>query len=150
MIGDWLLAAYPWIKTLHVISIITWMAALFYLPRLFVYHTERQAEGPALTDTLTVMEEKLQRFIMRPALYASWGFGLLLVLTPYVVDWSLAWPWVKAAGVVAMTWFHWWLTVKRVELAEGRSTVTGRGFRLMNELPTVLMIAIVAAVIVKF
>jgi protoporphyrinogen IX oxidase len=150
MIGDWLSAAYPWVKTLHVISVITWMAALFYLPRLFVYHTEHAADGPPLTDTLMVMEVKLQRFIMRPALYATWGFGLLLVFTPYVVDWGLVWPWVKAAAVIAMTWFHWWLTQRRVELAEGRCTVSSRGFRMMNELPTLLMIAIVAAVIVKF
>ncbi|MBL4540193.1 MAG: CopD family protein [Rhodobacteraceae bacterium] len=150
MIGDWLQAWYPWIKTGHVVSIIAWMAALFYLPRLFVYHTERAAEGPALVETLEVMEWKLQRFIMRPAMHASWGFGLLLVFTPYVVDWSLAWPWVKATAVVAMTWFHWWLTVKRVELAEGRCTMTGRGFRFMNEVPTVLMLAIVSAVIVRY
>jgi putative membrane protein len=107
-------------------------------------------QGPALVETLEVMEWKLQRFIMRPAMYSSWGFGLLLVLTPYVVDWSLAWPWVKATAVVAMTWFHWWLTVQRAELAEGRCKMTGRGFRMMNEVPTVLMLAIVSAVIVRY
>lgn len=150
MIGDLLLSAYPWVKTAHVISMITWMAALFYLPRLFVYHTENKAEGPPLTSMLMVMERKLQKFIMRPALYATWGFGLLLVFTPGVVQWSLAWPWVKGAAVIAMTWFHWWLTVKRRELGEDRCAMTSRGFRMMNELPTLLMIVIVTSVIVRF
>jgi len=148
--GDLLSAVYPWTKSLHVIAVITWMAGIFYLPRLFVYHVEQAAKGPALTGTLEVMEMKLLRYIMNPSLVAVWVFGLALVFTPGVVHWGDAWPWVKAVSVVAMTWFHHWLALRRKELAAGSCGVSGRGFRMMNEVPTVLMIAIVVAVIVKF
>ncbi|MGG7645346.1 protoporphyrinogen oxidase HemJ [Rhodovulum sp. YNF3179] len=147
---DWLATLYPWTKSLHVIAVITWMAGIFYLPRLFVYHTERASEGPALTGTLEVMESKLLRLIMNPAMIATWVFGLALVFTPGIVDWGMIWPWAKAAAVIAMTWFHHWLGLRRKELAAGTCTVSGRGFRMMNELPTLLMIVIVIAVIVKF
>jgi putative membrane protein len=96
------------------------------------------------------MERKLLVIIMRPAMVASWVFGLMLVFTPGIVDWGAAWSWVKAGSVLAMTGFQFWLERKRLELAEDRCEVTSRGFRMMNELPTLLMIAIVTAVIVKF
>lgn len=145
-LADW----YFWTKSLHVISVMAWMAGLFYLPRLFVYHVEEAAKGPALTDTLIVMERRLLKAIMNPAMISTWIFGLALVATPGVVDWSAPWAWAKAACVVAMTAFHMWLGGQRRALAEGRNTHTGRMFRLMNEVPTVLMVVIVFAVIVKF
>lgn len=143
---DW----YFTVKALHVISVIAWMAGLFYLPRLFVYHVEQAAKGPALTETLEVMERRLIRAIMNPAMVATWVFGLMLVATPGIVDWSSLWPWVKAASVIGMTAFHMWLGARRKDLAAGTNTVSGRSYRLMNEVPTVLMILIVFAVIVKF
>lgn len=147
---DLLIAAYPWIKALHVMAVIAWMAGLFYLPRLFVYHAERARPGDALDATFQVMERKLYRLIMTPSMVAAWLFGLALVLTPGVVDWGAVWPWVKAAGILGMTWFHGWLGLRRKEFARGENRRDGRTFRIMNELPTALMVAIVLAVIVRF
>jgi len=141
--------AYPWLKAFHVMAVISWMAGLFYLPRLYVYHAERQARGSEPTASFEIMEDKLLRFIMRPAMIATWGAGLLLVVTPGIVDWSMAWPWTKAAAVLAMTAFHGWCVAERRRLAAGRKR-SGRHYRLMNEVPTLLMIVIVLAVIVKF
>lgn len=147
---DWLAEWYFWTKSLHVISIITWMAGIFYLPRLYVYHVEQAHKGPALTETLEVMERRLLKGIMNPSLISTWIFGLALVFTPGVVDWSLVWPWVKGASVIAMTVFHMWLAARRKDLLAGTNTVSGRNYRLMNEVPTVLLLAIIFAVIFKF
>ncbi len=147
---DILFVIYPWAKAIHVMAVLSWMAGLFYLPRLFVYHAE-QVETGSQTDALfQTMERKLLNFIMRPAMYATWGFGLFLVAIPGVVDWGLVWPWTKAASVLAMTWFHFWLAARRLDFAAGRNSRTGRTFRMMNEVPTLLMIVIVVSVIVKF
>jgi protoporphyrinogen IX oxidase len=145
--NDILIALYPWIKAFHVMAVISWMAGLFYLPRLFVHHVE---QTEASDSVFMMMEEKLLRVIMTPAMVASWLFGLLLVFTPGMVDWAFVWPWAKAGAVLAMTWFHFWLAARRRDLAAGNNRVTGRRFRMMNEVPTVLMVVIVLAVIVKF
>ncbi|WP_413867932.1 protoporphyrinogen oxidase HemJ [Albidovulum sp.] len=148
--GDFLASVYPWTKALHIMSVIAWMAGIFYLPRLFVYHAE-QVEPGSQTDALfQVMERKLLRLIMNPAMTATWVFGLALVFTPGIVVWSEVWPWTKAAAVLAMTWFHHWLGYRRKEFAAGKNTRTGRTYRMMNELPTLLMVIIVLSVIVKF
>ena len=147
---DLILIGYPWIKALHIVSVISWMAGLFYLPRLFVHHAERAGATGELHDTFVMMEQKLLRVIMNPAMIATWVFGLLLVLTPGIVDWSMVWPWVKAAGVLAMTWFHHWLGLRRKEFAAGANSRNGRTFRLMNEVPTVLMLIIVFSVVIKY
>lgn len=141
---------YPWTKSLHIISVIAWMAGLFYLPRLFVYHVEAAEVGDSRDAIFQVMERKLLRAIMAPAMIATWVFGILLVLTPGIVYWGSAWPWSKAAGVLALTWFHHWLAARRKDLAAGTCTVTGRSFRLMNEVPTLCVILIVISVVVKF
>ena len=96
------------------------------------------------------MELKLLRLIMNPAMIATWVFGLLLLSTPGVVDWSAVWPWLKLLGVLGLTWFHHWLGRRRKDLIAGDCTVTGRQFRLMNEVPTLLMVLIVFSVVVKF
>ncbi|QFT58266.1 hypothetical protein FIU94_05460 [Sulfitobacter sp. THAF37] len=148
--SDLLSVAYPWIKAFHIISVISWMAALFYLPRLFVHHTEKAGLSGATHDIFTMMEYKLATVIMRPAMIGTWVFGLALVLTPGIVDWSAIWPYTKAAGVIAMTGFHEWLVVRMRDFGQGRNSLTGRHYRLMNEVPTVLMILIVISVVVKF
>lgn len=145
---DLLWALYPWTKALHIISVIAWMAGLFYLPRLFVYHVER--EEAALAPVFEIMERRLLRAIMNPAMIATWVFGLMLVFTPGIVDWGAVWPWTKAGAVLAMTWFHHWLGLRRKDLARGTNRVTGRQYRMMNELPTVLMVVIVVSVVVRF
>ena len=146
MIWDVLSAAYPWTKSLHVISVIAWMAGLFYLPRLFVYHVEREEADDALFQT---MERRLIRAIMNPAMIASWLFGLALALTPGVIDWGAFWPWAKLAAILGMTWFHHWCSLRRKEFARGENMRTGRTFRIMNEVPTLLLILIVVSVIAR-
>jgi len=147
---DFLTTAYPWIKSLHIMAVISWMAGLFYLPRLFVYHVEQSEPGDSRDEVFQVMEQKLQSVIMTPAMIATWIFGLCLVLTPGIVDWGSVWPWTKAAGVLGMSWFHGWLGQRRRELATSERPVNGRQFRLMNEVPTVLMVVIVLSVVVRF
>ena len=147
---DILANLYPWTKTLHIVSVIAWMAGLFYLPRLFVYHVEKTAEFPELSTVFEEMERKLLRFIMNPAMTATWIFGLCLAFTPGIVDWASIWPWTKAAGVLVMTWFHHWLALRRKDFLKGQNTVSGRRYRLMNEVPTVVLIVIVASVVFKF
>lgn len=145
-LSDWYLV----IKALHVISIIAWMAGLFYLPRLFVYHAEQVQAGSRTDVMFQTMERRLIRAIMNPAMLAAWVFGLALVFTPGVVDWSAPWSWAKAACVLTMTWFHHWLSRRRKEFAIGQNTRSGRTYRIMNEVPTVLMVIIVFAVITRF
>ncbi len=143
-------SAYPWLKAFHVISVISWMAGLLYLPRLFVHHAEQASCAGERHELLMMMEERLLRIIMNPAMIATWVFGLALLLVPGIVDWSLVWPWSKAAAVLAMTCFHHWLAQKRKALKAGTNKLTGREFRMMNEVPTVLLIVIVVSVVLKF
>lgn len=147
--ADFLAAAYPWTKTLHIVAMVAWMAGLFYLPRVFVYHAERG--GPAaVSEVFKVMEAKLLRLIMNPAMIATWLFGLALLATPGVVNWRAdLWIYPKLAAVVALTWFHHWLARRRKDFARDANTRSGRTYRLMNELPTLLLVIIVAMVVVR-
>jgi len=147
---DFLFIAYPWIKALHIMAVISWMAGLFYLPRVMVYHVERAETGDVLDVTFQIMESKLLRVIMNPAMISTWFFGGLLVVTPGIVDWAMVWPWLKGGSVLIMTWFHHWLSLRRKDFEKGQNSLTGRQYRLMNEVPTILMIVIVLSVIIKF
>lgn len=146
---DLLANLYLWIKAIHVMAVITWMAGIFYLPRLFVYHAERPS-SPEPDTSFRIMEDKLFRLIMVPSMYVTWVFGLMLVFTPGIVDWSSVWPWTKGISVLLMTWFHFWLKLRLADFAAGRNMLTGRRYRMMNEFPTILMIVIVLSVILKF
>jgi len=147
--NDFLVSFYPWTKSLHVISVIAWMAGIFYLPRLFVYHAESVKQGSETEELFKIMQLKLLRVIMNPAMIATWVFGLMLVFTPGIVDWSQVWPWTNAASVLVLTWFHHWLGLRRKDFLNGTNTVTGRQYRLMNEVPTVLLVIIVVSVIAR-
>ena len=147
---DLLAIFYPWIKSIHIISVISWMAGLFYLPRLFVHHSESVKLSGETHDLFCMMEKKLFKVIMTPAMISTWIFGLLLVFTPGIVDWSNVWPWVKAAGVISMTGFHEWLGGELRRFSSGTNILEGRQYRIMNEVPTFLMILIVVSVVVKF
>lgn len=147
--ADFLAYMYPWTKSLHVMSVIAWMAGLFYLPRLYVHHTERVSVGGDTDSLFQMMEVKLLRLIMNPAMIATWVFGLALALTPGIVDWSAVWPYTKLASILAMTWFHHWLGLRRKEFVAGTNSRSGRDYRIMNELPTVLMVVIVVSVIAR-
>ena len=146
---DYLIAMYPWLKAGHIISVISWMAGIFYLPRLFVHHSEK-VEVPSQTDRLfSMMESKLLKVIMTPAMLATWGFGLSLTVIPGVLDWSNIWPWVKLMSIMAMTWFHFWLAKRQRDFELGDNQLTGKTYRIMNEVPTVLLLVIVIMVVVR-
>ena len=139
---------YPWIKAIHIMAVIAWMAGLFYLPRLFVYHTERASVGSELDHTFQIMEEKLLRVIMNPAMIVAWVAGLIMIGLG-AFDWGAAWSWVKLVSVILMTGAHGWMSARRKEFAVGANTRSGRTYRLFNEVPTVLMFLIVVAVVVR-
>lgn len=139
---------YEWVKALHIISVIAWMAGMLYLPRLFVYHVAAPA-GSDLSETFKVMERRLYRGIMTPAMIATWVFGLTLVLHYGVVDWAMGWGWLKGAMVLALTGIHGFLGRIRRDFAEDRNTRPGKFFRIINEVPFVLAMVIVIAVVVK-
>jgi protoporphyrinogen IX oxidase len=145
---SWLGAAYPWIKALHVISIVAWMAGLLYLPRLFVYHAEARI-GSEASETFKAMERRLLRGIMNPAMIAAYVFGGLLALTPAVVDWNSGWIYVKLGCVGALTVVHHRLAVWRKNFAADTNPHPARFYRMINEVPTVLLIIIVVMVVVK-
>ena len=147
---DYLWTFYPWAKALHVMSVLAWMAGLFYLPRLFVHHVEQTGTDGRMHDVFVMMERKLLKLIMNPAMIAAWVFGMVMGATPGAIDFSGdIWFHIKLAAVVVMTWFHMWLAARRKELEAGTNTRTGRSYRIMNEVPTLLMIVIVIMVIVK-
>jgi len=152
---DFLADYYLWVKSLHVMSVLAWMAGLFYLPRLFVYHVEglkKQGvvQGSDMDLLFQHQERLLMKAIMQPAMISSWLFGLMLVFTPGIVAWSMLWPWAKAAAVIAMTVYHFYLEKARRRFMAHHYSLTGRQWRMLNEVPTIFMIVIVIAVIVKF
>ncbi len=139
---------YLWIKSFHVISLIAWMAGIFYLPRLFVYHT-MVARGSEQSERFKVMEYRLMKQIMTPAMIATWTFGILLVLTPGVIDWTAGWWHVKLLSVILMSGFHGAASRWRKDFMNDANRKSERFFRIANEVPTVLMVIIVIMVIVK-
>ncbi len=145
---DLLILYHSWIKAAHVVSIIAWMAGMFYLPRLFVYHAEKGLPGSDIDQLFRVMERRLLRLIMNPAMISSWIFGVLLILAG-AFDLASLWSWIKLAAVIAMTAMHAWLAARRKDFAEGRNRFNGRTYRIANEIPTVLMLVIVIMVIVR-
>jgi protoporphyrinogen IX oxidase len=143
-----LVALYPWVKSLHIIAVIAWMAGLLYLPRLFVYHADVPAES-SRAAMLEVMERRLLRGIMLPAAIMAYGFGVVLATTPGVVDWRRGWIWSKLGLVILLTFFHFVLARWRRDFAVGENAHSARFYRVMNELPTIAMIAIVLLVVTK-
>jgi len=139
-------AAYLWVKAAHVVAIIAWMAGLLYLPRLFVYHADSPM-GSEQSETFKVMERRLLNVIMRPAMVIAWVLGLWLAWQGH--HWSEHWFQAKVALVVVLSGFHDYLSAAARAFADNRNTRTARHWRIMNEVPTLLMIAIVILVIVK-
>jgi putative membrane protein len=139
---------YPWTKALHVIAMVAWMAGMFYLPRLFVYHCDT-APGSVGSERFKVMEWRLFKQIINPAMIATWVFGIMLVLTPGVVDWSSGWWHVKLAAVLAMSGFHGALSKWRRQFMDDANTRPQRFYRIANEVPTLLLAVIVIMVIVR-
>ena len=143
-----LLALYPWIKSLHIVSMVAWMAGMFYLPRLFVYHCEVPS-GSAESERFKVMERRLLKQIINPAMIATFVFGILLSITPGVIDWSAGWWHMKLLGIILMSAFHGMLPRWRRDFLEDRNTRPAKFYRIANEVPTVLLLLIVIMVIVR-
>ncbi len=140
--------AYPWLKALHLISAIAWMAGLLYLPRLYVYHADAEP-GSGRSETFKVMERRLLRAIMTPAMGASLLFGGLLLLVPGVADWDAGWIWVKLAAVAGLVLTHERLARWRRGFEADANARPARFYRLVNEIPAVLMAVIVIMAVVK-
>ncbi|RMF09717.1 MAG: protoporphyrinogen oxidase HemJ [Alphaproteobacteria bacterium] len=145
---DFLLENYRWIRAFHIISVIAWMAGMFYLPRLYVYHAGVPV-GSAQSELFKVMERRLLRVIINPAMIATFLFGGMLLATPGVVDWSAGWIHLKLTAVLVMSAYHGFLARWRKAFEQDRNTKSAKFYRWMNEVPTVLMIVIVIAVTVK-
>jgi putative membrane protein len=143
-----LITVFPWIKALHIVAVIAWMAGLLYLPRLFVYHCAAPP-GSAQSETFKVMERRLLRAIMNPAMVATLVLGGLLLATPGLVDWAAGWIYVKLTLVAGLVLLHHALGRWRAGFAEDRNRRSARFYRMVNEVPTLLMIAIVIMVVVK-
>jgi putative membrane protein len=146
-----LLPFYPWIKALHVIAVIAWMAGLLYLPRLFVYHCEAEA-GSRESETFKTMEEKLARVIMQPAMIATLFFGFVMIAipgTPGYVAQAGFWLWLKLVFVVGLLVAHVAMMHWKNDFSQNRNQHPQRFFRIVNEIPTLLMIGIVICVVVK-
>ncbi|MBT4046702.1 MAG: protoporphyrinogen oxidase HemJ [Rhodospirillaceae bacterium] len=140
---------YLWIKALHIISVIAWMAGMLYLPRLFVYHAGA-AVGSELSETLKVMERRLLRAIINPAMMMAFIFGLCLLFTPGLIDFGDFWIWIKLfCAIVGLGGMHGWLSRWRKAFAEDQNVYSAGFYRKINEIPTVLMIIIVIMVIVR-
>ncbi len=135
---------HDWLRALHIMAVIAWMAGLFYLPRLFVYHAATREK--VLHETFHVMERRLYRAIMWPAMIASWTFGLLLIAN---IGLAHGWLHAKLLLVIAMTAYHFWLGAHLRRLAAGENRKSEKFFRIINEIPTLLMIGIVLLVVLK-
>ena len=139
-------AAYPWIKALHIIAVIAWMAGMLYLPRLYVYHCAA-APGSVQSETFKVMERRLLRAIINPAMIAAWGFGLLLVADQNL--WLAPWMHGKFALLLGMQLIHAAFARWRRHFAADANRHAARFYRIMNEVPTALMVGIVILVVVR-
>lgn len=143
---SWLAPAYPWLKAFHVIAVIAWLAGMLYLPRLYVYHAG-VAPGSEASELLKVMERRLLRAIVNPAMIASFALGGLLLAI--VEPWDQGWAWVKIALALALGALHGLFARWRRDFAADRNRHGARFYRVVNEVPALIMIAIVVLVIVK-
>ncbi|MGA0596996.1 protoporphyrinogen oxidase HemJ [Enterovirga sp. CN4-39] len=137
---------YPTLKSLHIISLVAWMAGMFYLPRLFVYHVDAPAGSPQ-SETFKVMERRLLKAIINPAMVSTWVFGLWLA-------WEIGafrdgWMHAKLVFVLILSGLHGVLVRRMREFAEDRNTRSARYYRIINEVPTLCLIAIVVLVVFK-
>jgi protoporphyrinogen IX oxidase len=140
-------SAYLWLKAFHIISVITWFAALFYLPRLFVYHAA--ADDEISRARFEIMESKLYRIIMQPSMIAALAFGVAILAIGWSAFAPTFWLWLKLIGVVALVGYHHYCGRIIRAFAADRNPHSERFYRLFNEVPAVLLIVIVVLVVVK-
>ena len=138
-------------KSIHLIAVISWMAGLLYLPRIFVYHSEavRDNKSEDLMETFKVMERRLLVYIMNPAMIVSWIFGVLLIHTIGSDSIGSIWLQLKLVFVIILTIYHFFLFQCLRKFAENRNTHSSKFYRIINEIPTVLLIGIVLVVVFK-
>ena len=138
-------------KSIHLIAVISWMAGLLYLPRIFVYHSEtvRDNKSEDLISTFKVMERRLFIYIMNPAMIISWIFGVLLIHTIGMDNFGSTWLQLKLVFVIILTIYHFFLFQCLRKFAENRNTYSSKFYRIINEIPTVLLIIIVLVVVFK-
>lgn len=138
---------YLWYRALHIISVISWMAALFYLPRLFVYHTRAEI-GSEMDLTFRVMERKLLKIIMNPAMIATYAFG---IMNAHIYGWQALGVWfhIKMLAVLMLTLFHAIEARWVRHFAQGKNTHSEKFYRLVNEIPVIFMIIAVIMVVIK-
>lgn len=147
-VRDFLADVYPFLRACHFISLISWMAGLFYLPRLFVYHSSAHLGGEH-SETLKVMEKKLARVIMTPSMILTFVFGMLLAIVPGVLAAPSGWFHAKLLCVLILSGFHGFLIRMMACFARDERPLSEKAFRYLNEVPTVLMILIVFLVVLK-
>lgn len=146
---SWINDYYLWLKSLHLIAVFAWMAGLFYLPRLFVYHADLNLTEQS-NAMLKIMERRLLRAIMNPAMIASWFFGILLIM--YHINagsFMQGWLHLKITSVIGLTLYHMVLAYHRKQFEQDNNQKNHIYFRIINEIPTILMVIIVISVIVK-
>jgi len=138
-------------KSIHLIAVISWMAGLLYLPRIFVYHSEavQNNKSEDLMETFKVMERRLLVYIMNPAMILSWIFGILLIHTIGMDNFGLLWLQLKLLFVIILTIYHFFLFQCLRKFAENNNAYSSKFYRIINEIPTVLLIAIILVVVFK-
>jgi len=143
--------SYLLFKSIHLIAVISWMAGLLYLPRIFVYHSEAVAKNKSedLMSTFKVMEKRLFIYIMNPAMIASWIFGGLLIYTISIDNLSSLWLQLKLLFVVILTIYHFFLFQCLGKFAENSNSFSPKFYRIINEIPTVLLILIIFVIVYK-
>lgn len=145
---DFILDYYDWIKAFHLVAVMSWMAGMLYLPRLFVYHADAE-KGSELSETLKIMERKLLRIIINPAMTITWILGLAMLLANWGLMSSGGWMHVKLTAVLLLSGFHGYLARQRKVFLRDENKKSSKFYRKINEIPTILMIIIVIMVIVK-
>jgi putative membrane protein len=145
---DWLMPAYLWLKAFHIMAVVAWMAGLLYLPRLFVYHAEGEV-GSAQNETFKIMERRLYRGIMNPAMIAVWILGPLLLLSMPEGTLGEGWLHAKLVFVVLLTGYHHVLGRWRKDFEADRNRRPARFYRIANEVPAALLVLIVLLVVLK-
>ena len=138
-------------KSIHLIAVISWMAGLLYLPRIFVYHSDavKNNKSEDLTSTFKIMERRLFVYIMNPAMIVSWIFGILLIHTIGIENFSFIWLQLKLVFVIILTIYHFFLFQCLRKFAENNNSYSSKFYRMVNEIPTVLLIGIILVVVFK-
>lgn len=145
---DFVMAHYYWFVAFHVISMVAWMAGMLYLPRLFVYHAAA-AKGSELSETLKIMERRLLRAIINPAMILTWAFGLTMILSNPSLMTEGKWLHIKLTCVLLLQVIHAMLSRHRKQFAADANVHSAKYYRVLNEIPTVLLVIIVIMVVVR-